>query len=310
MTSVQRIDNRLADTALMVAVCRAIASDRGVHDLDDPYSKAIVAASGVPYWISFLESGESLLSQRSDFALKARAMLGHVVARTRYIDSVITDSFRSAGVQGIRPQLVILGAGFDTRAARLECLREASVYEVDIDDVARFKTDALDAEEFRGKNKPILVGADLAGDWLPRLVASGWNSSTPTFWLAEGLLGYLHGHEQEKLLGVIGEHSAPGSIALFEYASVITTNVESDINPAMVEQFAGDDDGMLPDLTSLIRVERRTPPDEYLRTLGWHSTIDDGEAVYTTWFREVEPAVQASALSGQFATKFIISRNK
>jgi methyltransferase (TIGR00027 family) len=47
------------------------------------------------------------------------------VARTRLIDDLVTDARSSIG------QLVILGAGFDSRAWRLPGLEEVTVFEVD-----------------------------------------------------------------------------------------------------------------------------------------------------------------------------------
>lgn len=301
MTSTQRIDNRLADTALMVAVCRAIAAARGTHGLSDPYSKVFVDASGVPYWTAFLESGESLLSQKTDFALKARAMLGHVVARTRFIDSLV-DRFVE---DGRTRQLVILGAGFDTRSLRLQSLKTVDVYEVDIDDVTTFKSAVLQTDELAGTHTPTLVSANLANDWIPQLRHAGWTPDTPTMWLAEGLLGYLHASEQSELLQSIAEHSPMGSAAMFEYA----TTISGDPSPksSSVEEFARDNEQSLPDLTSLIHVEHRIPPDVLLRDHGWRSDIDEGESIYRTWFDESDPLVTETALSAQFATKFITS---
>src|SRR5579862_3148429 len=48
------------------------------------------------------------------------------VARTRYIDEVVNEAL-SCGIT----QLVILGAGFDSRASRLRGLAHARVFEVD-----------------------------------------------------------------------------------------------------------------------------------------------------------------------------------
>ncbi|MGN5237665.1 SAM-dependent methyltransferase [Rhodococcus sp. SJ-3] len=303
MTDVQRIDSRLADTALMVAVCRAIASVRGTHDIDDPYSAAFVSASGVPYWTAFLESGEALLAQSTDFAIKARAMLGHVVARTRFIDRFIEDSIGDSA-----RQLVILGAGFDTRAERLELLDGKAVYEVDIEPVTRFKSSALESAQFDGAHKPILIGADLAGDWLPRLVEAGWDATVPTVWVAEGLLGYLHGPEQEALLLTIAEHSPEGSTALFEYAATISSDTEVQTDNPPMEQFSSDADAALPDLTTLIHVEPRTAPDDFLGRCGWRNEVAAGTEVYTHWFDETDIQVRAAALSPQFDTRFIVSR--
>ena len=61
-----------------------------------------------------------------------------VVARTRLIDEVIADSL-GAHIE----QLVILGAGFDSRAYRLPGLRDVTVFEVDHPDTQAAKRRTL-----------------------------------------------------------------------------------------------------------------------------------------------------------------------
>jgi methyltransferase (TIGR00027 family) len=62
-----------------------------------------------------------------------------VVARTRLIDDAIAASL------GEHPeQFVILGAGFDTRAYRLPCLRDITVFEVDHPDTQTAKRKVLE----------------------------------------------------------------------------------------------------------------------------------------------------------------------
>ncbi|NIQ51934.1 MAG: SAM-dependent methyltransferase, partial [Gammaproteobacteria bacterium] len=53
-------------------------------------------------------------------------VIGSLLCRTRYID----DALREALEAGAR-QVVVLGAGFDTRAYRLDGMDAAAVFEVD-----------------------------------------------------------------------------------------------------------------------------------------------------------------------------------
>jgi methyltransferase (TIGR00027 family) len=79
-----------------------------------------------------------------------------VVARTRLIDEAIT-----ASVDDKVTQVVILGAGFDSRAYRLPALRRALVFEVDHPDTQRAKRKVLDRawHESRGLALERDVGA-------------------------------------------------------------------------------------------------------------------------------------------------------
>ena len=60
-----------------------------------------------------------------------------VVARTRLIDDTVAELVEST------QQMVVLGAGFDTRAWRLSCIQGARVVEVDHPDTQRDKQAAL-----------------------------------------------------------------------------------------------------------------------------------------------------------------------
>eukprot|EP00928_Gymnodinium_smaydae_P088789 TRINITY_DN72836_c0_g1_i1.p1 TRINITY_DN72836_c0_g1~~TRINITY_DN72836_c0_g1_i1.p1 ORF type:complete len:321 (+),score=36.55 TRINITY_DN72836_c0_g1_i1:123-965(+) len=122
--------------------------------------------------------------------------------RTRWIDDVITT---------LRPtQLVILGAGLDSRAYRLAALRGVPVYEVDFPEVLQAKQTLLAADA------PIAqlghVAANLGtDDWASRLVASGFQPDSSSVWLLEGLTGYLTEPELELLLQNVSRLAAAGS---------------------------------------------------------------------------------------------------
>lgn len=91
-----------------------------------------------PYAIQFLSPGPSklveLIASGNDMAKKKMEEMNSlfpgtqnsVIARVRYFD----DSVKSGVDDGIK-QLVILGAGYDTRACRIKGLEQLKVFEVD-----------------------------------------------------------------------------------------------------------------------------------------------------------------------------------
>ena len=122
--------NRSSTTAVTVALQRAFESRRPAD------SRLFVD----PYAVDFLTGGWRALAAVSALPLVGPiaprlydAVVGpgprpSAVARTRFIDDVIT-----AEVDGdpTLRQLVILGAGFDSRAHRLTAVRGCRVFEVD-----------------------------------------------------------------------------------------------------------------------------------------------------------------------------------
>lgn len=114
-------------------------------------------------------------------------------------------------------QLVILGAGYDTRAWRMEALRGVRVFEVDhpaTQEEKRRRTAALPSPI----SPPTWVPVDFARDDLgSALQAAGHQAQVPTVWLSVAVIPYLDDAALRGSLGDMARRSAPGSTALLHY---------------------------------------------------------------------------------------------
>ncbi|MEU3732421.1 SAM-dependent methyltransferase [Streptomyces sp. NPDC033538] len=127
------------------------------------------------------------------------------VVRTRFYDEHLMAAARS----GCR-QVVLLGAGLDTRAFRLDWPTGVHVFEVEDPALLAFKEHVLDwATPSCGRRST--VGADLAGSWGGDLLAAGLDPRRPTVWLCETHLYHLQPHTVESIVRTMTELSAPGS---------------------------------------------------------------------------------------------------
>ena len=120
--------------------------------------------------------------------LSNRPNLEFLTIRARLIDDAIVK-----GVSALNGecQIVILGAGMDTRAFRLEALSTTPVFEIDLPLVVATKKQFMAQHDLRRDNY-IQLGADLADEpWPVFLKAAGYRETVPTIWIAEGLLAYL-----------------------------------------------------------------------------------------------------------------------
>ena len=132
-------------------------------------------------------------------------ILLHWLARKRLLDALAHEAFDS----GCR-QIVVLGAGLDTLAWRLQSA--CACFELDHPATQAIKRRAcLDG--------PVLIAADLVHDsvaealrTLPQFVAN-----QPTLFVAEGLLMYLPPERVAALLREISALSAPGSRFAFTF---------------------------------------------------------------------------------------------
>lgn len=185
-------------TALLVAGWRALHAGAAHPLARDEYAKHFIAASADPYLTGLLAN-----PGRSEGAGVFPRLYG---AQTRFFD----EFFTSAAGGGIR-QAVILAAGLDSRAFRLDWPSGTTVFEVDQPKVLEFKARVLAEHGIEPTARRRAVAADLRDDWSIPLRASGFDPQTPTAWSVEGVLPYLSGDAQDALFTRIGQLSASGS---------------------------------------------------------------------------------------------------
>ncbi len=113
-------------TAQYMALFRALESTRGPARLfDDPFACAFLPGGlrAVAHAARLPPVGELV---RRCIDRRWPGVRTSAVARTRYIDDVVTGALRAGATQ-----VVILGAGFDARAYRVPAMARAAVFEVD-----------------------------------------------------------------------------------------------------------------------------------------------------------------------------------
>ena len=146
---------------------------------------------------------------------------GGILARARYIDESLAASLRD-GVE----QVVILGAGNDTRGYRLAVDGiKARVFEVDHPSTQSIKTGKV-RELFGGLPEHVTyVSIDFCTEDLKeRLVASGYDRSKKTFFIWEGVIYYITARAADATLRFVTGNSAPGSTIVFDYFPLSVIN--------------------------------------------------------------------------------------
>jgi methyltransferase (TIGR00027 family) len=194
---------------MLVAYLRAMG-DMGltsVPGFSDPASGRLLSG---PLWRAMLQLAQRLA--RGPSTALRRDCLAHVdglVLRVAFIDAVIA--------QRAPRQVVIVGAGLDTRAYRLTALAGVRVFEVDHPDTQAFKRHQA---ERLGPPRAELryVPLDFRKDALDEaLRAHGFDGAEPTLWVWEGVVMYLDDHAVDTTLAAMRRLSAPGSTLLVHY---------------------------------------------------------------------------------------------
>jgi methyltransferase (TIGR00027 family) len=139
-------------------------------------------------------------------------MKHQAAARTTFYDAALERHMAGSN------QLVILGAGFDTRAYRLPTGTRVRCFEVDTP-----RTQALKREMLKkagvDTTRVTYVPADfLEEDWLGKLVDAGFEPDRSSFFLWESVTMYLDREAVESTLRKIAG-TATGSAVAFDYFS-------------------------------------------------------------------------------------------
>jgi methyltransferase (TIGR00027 family) len=137
-----------------------------------------------------------------------------MIVRTKFIDEHL-----SAAIAAGATQVVILGAGWDTRAYRLgELLQGVRVYEVDRPALQEWKRRRAAEELGPAPANLTYLPADLARQKLADVMAgSDYDPARRTFFIWEGVTMYLpEAAVRETLSWIVAQ--APGSAVVFDFA--------------------------------------------------------------------------------------------
>ncbi|MEU3431243.1 class I SAM-dependent methyltransferase [Streptomyces gardneri] len=201
------LDGGVGLTALLVAAARAIETHRHDSLAQDVYAEHFVrAAPASADWPVRIEQ----VPDGDDNPLWGR-FARYFGLRTRVLDDFL---LRSVGTN-VR-QVVLLGAGLDTRAFRLDLPSDLVVYEIDRAGVLAFKQRVLTDLSAAPKVKRVAVPVDLRADWVTALTTAGFDPDVPSVWLAEGLLFYLPSAAETYLIDTVDRLTTGDSALAFE----------------------------------------------------------------------------------------------
>src|SRR5690349_16144467 len=132
------ITESVGATALSVAAARAVETGSADPLIRDPSAYLLVSTAGQP-WERLASSLEWIGDD--DHGRRAhRLAIDYHAVRTHYFDAFFADAVAA----GIR-QVVILAAGLDSRAFRLDWPAGTTVYEIDQPQVVAYKTATLES---------------------------------------------------------------------------------------------------------------------------------------------------------------------
>jgi methyltransferase (TIGR00027 family) len=209
------VENRTSRTAGHVALFRALESARRRDKVfDDPYASKFLSTR---YRLVARLARVPAVGQRIEHYIDRHWPAGpraSAVARTRLIDDLIGAAL-AAGAE----QVVLLGAGYDSRAYRLPDMTSVRVFEVDhpatqASKFRRIRVLVRPDERAHVRFVPVdLIHDDLAA----ALRRAGFAAGMRTVVVWEGVTNYLTGDAVDTTLRQLAELGAGGGRLIFTY---------------------------------------------------------------------------------------------
>lgn len=142
------------------------------------------------------------------------ATAGYVPLRTRFID----DRLQACLQDGLE-QLVILGAGYDSRALRFDELKSGkNIMEVDRPETQAAKLSRLRKLYGSVPGHVTYVSVDFEREGLAdKLQRHGYDQNLKTLFVWEGVTYYLEPDAVDQTLAFVADRTAPGSSIIFDY---------------------------------------------------------------------------------------------
>lgn len=212
MEVMKRNTPKASMTAAIMAFHRATEMLRQEEDrvCQDPWAGLFLPEE----YRAILKNPQELYVLATESAKRFPGINGAVVARTRFIDDIVLEYVK----KGLE-QLVILGAGYDSRAYRMEGIKEQTmVFELDQPSTQAIKiqkiTDILNIKPAHVTYVPIDLFHD---DMKACLRANGYDPSKRSLFILEGLTFYLSADVFDRILASIAQDASSRTGVVFDY---------------------------------------------------------------------------------------------
>jgi methyltransferase (TIGR00027 family) len=199
--------NQSSLTAAGIAIARAVESARPADEriCYDPYARLFVPAWMYHLLGFFIKSGYA--------ELRGPGVTGFLMARERYIDDLLQKCLD----EGLE-QLVILGAGYDSRPYRFDLPGRVKVFEIDHPVTQADKLAKVRKIFGRIPEHVRYVSVDFNTQTLSDcLLASGYDPGLISLFIWQGVTMYLTPAGIDSTLEFIVKNAAAGSVVVFDY---------------------------------------------------------------------------------------------
>ncbi|NUS14345.1 MAG: SAM-dependent methyltransferase [Streptomyces sp.] len=211
-------------TALVTAAMRAAETSRPDAIHEDPYAALLAGETGPALLAELLAATSTAPAWHAPGAASPGPVGSTSPAvnaiRTRFFDDYLRAAAREPGLR----QIVVVGAGMDSRAYRMRWPAGIRYFEVDRQPVLDYKRERLSAQTPRADRRTVPQDL-LSPSWPDALTAAGYDPGQPSAWLLEGVLCYLPEDGVHRVLAQLAELTTPASQVAADVVSAAALTV-------------------------------------------------------------------------------------
>lgn len=212
----RRIESTTSRTAEMTCVSRACSVlEANPYYKSADYIAPLLLPSGLKPFLHF-----SLSRRLFSKVAAPKGIYEYVIARTKYIDAI----FRQALVEQL-DQILIFGAGFDTRALRFQdAIGNTRVFELDVPVTQQAKIGQYQKRHLAIPASLTFIAIDFDKETLStKLNEAGFCKHRRSLFILEGLTMYLQPESVNETFQIIRDYASKESWIVFDYiyASVL-----------------------------------------------------------------------------------------
>jgi len=206
----QSVEEQPSESAMGVTICRALGARDGRPGLRGRDNLAEIFLADDRKKILADQASREYIIQK----MVTPELYGYILARTAYLDRVFEDSL-AANI----PQIVFLGAGYDSRSYRFrEQIRDARIFELDVRTTQNHKRQMLARANVPIPPQLTFVTVNFKTESIADALSNaGFDKARETLFLWEGVTYYLAPEIVQSTLDCVRRNSPAGSTICFDY---------------------------------------------------------------------------------------------
>jgi methyltransferase (TIGR00027 family) len=216
LISRRRLKTSHSKTALLTAFYRAVGNKEFQNR---KFGSDYLAEIFLPFYVRFLIKSKRMRAKAKDKdQTRMPGVFEYVMARTAFFDEVFADALNES-----IPQIVLLGAGYDTRAYRFADLNKYSrIIELDNAATQNRKKKCLKNFKIEIPERVAHISMDFNKESVKDVLqCAGYEDDRKTLFIWEGVCMYLEAKSVDTILAVITDSSHRESAIAFDYAITI-----------------------------------------------------------------------------------------